>query len=665
MSSPLFTRYLLPTPAAAPTFRADINGLRAWAVLAVVLYHFNVPGVSGGFIGVDLFFVISGYLMTGAIIGGLQTGRFSLRQFYAARARRIIPALWALCVVLLLAGLIWLPSVDLQQLSQHSAGALGFMSNFMFWREAGYFAAASHDKWLLHTWSLSVEWQFYLLLPLACLLAWRLVGQRGVTGLLLSAGLFSLALSLALSTLKPTPAFYLLPTRAWELLAGSATWWLSHVYWRGRRFTPRVARAMEWLGFALIIGATVSFTPQLAWPGYAAAVPVLAAMLILLAAQPASPLTAHPLAQYLGLRSYSLYLWHWPLAVLLNYSGLAQHPDWVAAALLASLMCSELSLRAVENPARQQLARWRLRQQAGACLLAYALLGALIFASQQPWPGRIAPALEQAAAASVDVHPRRQACHNIDKVTLASKACVHGQGPIRSLVLGDSFANAVVSAVTAASPGATLELSFAGCPTVLGIKDAQVPDTYCVDFNQHALATVNQHYPTTPLFIVNGAGQTLVDPAIMPEVTSPPTVYFDQKQRAQNQAFNARYTAAYVRTLCAIKNPQRVYVLRPLPVMPVHVPNALKAALLFQRPLPVIHRTQAEHRALHAVVWQAQDQAAAHCGIQLLNPLPYLCQHGLCPGHQQGQSFYYDQGHLNEWGNKRLVPLFERVLRAP
>ena len=167
-------------PIQPKAFRHDINGLRAWAVVAVVLYHFGVPGFAGGFVGVDVFFVISGFLMTGIIISGLERGDFSLWGFYLARARRIIPALLVLCASLLILGWFWLPNADYKMLASHVCTAVAFVSNLKFWREAGYFDAASHEKWLLHTWSLSVEWQFYILLPLGCLLLWHWFGKRGV-----------------------------------------------------------------------------------------------------------------------------------------------------------------------------------------------------------------------------------------------------------------------------------------------------------------------------------------------------------------------------------------------------------------------------------------------------------------------------------------------------
>ena len=157
-------------------FRKDINGLRAYAVLAVMLYHFQIPFFNGGFVGVDVFFVISGYLMTRIILQGMEKGNGWLLNFYYGRARRIIPAVLVLCAVLLFLGWFLVLPEDYRKLAKHSVAALTFSSNVTFWKESGYFDVASHEKWLLHTWSLSVEWQFYLLYPLILWVARRLFG---------------------------------------------------------------------------------------------------------------------------------------------------------------------------------------------------------------------------------------------------------------------------------------------------------------------------------------------------------------------------------------------------------------------------------------------------------------------------------------------------------
>ncbi|MBL8428771.1 MAG: acyltransferase [Dechloromonas sp.] len=197
----------IPSPRG---FRGDVNGLRAWAVMAVILYHFGVPGFGGGFVGVDVFFVISGFLMTGIVIKGLEQGSFSVLAFYGARIRRIVPALLGLCFFLLVLGYAVLSPPDYKTLATHALSAISFVSNFKFWDEAGYFDISSHEKWLLHTWSLSVEWQFYLLLPLLLSAVWRLKpGRLPQIYVLLACTVISLGLSVALTDSYPTTAFFL------------------------------------------------------------------------------------------------------------------------------------------------------------------------------------------------------------------------------------------------------------------------------------------------------------------------------------------------------------------------------------------------------------------------------------------------------------------------
>ena len=202
-------------------FRNDINGLRAFAVIAVVLYHFGIPGFSGGFIGVDVFFVISGYLMTRMILVAIESDSFSLSSFYLARAKRIIPALLVVCGTLLFAGWFMpLTEFEYRQLSKHVRDSLFFISNHTYSREAGYFDSASHEKWLLHTWSLSLEWQFYLFLPWIILLLNKFHQKVNARRALIILTATSFLAGIYETHTHPEIAFYILPFRAWELLAG-------------------------------------------------------------------------------------------------------------------------------------------------------------------------------------------------------------------------------------------------------------------------------------------------------------------------------------------------------------------------------------------------------------------------------------------------------------
>ena len=201
-------------------FRLDINGLRAIAVLAVVLFHFNKSWLPGGYAGVDVFFVISGYLMTGIIVSRIQQNNLSLIGFYAARSRRILPALSILCLVLLLLAWFFLSPPDYKTLSLHVASSATFISNVIFWRETGYFDAAAHEKWLLHTWSLSVEWQFYMLYPIILLLFSKMCSLKQIARVVTAGTLLGFVFCVFASYYWPNPSFYLLPTRAWEMLLG-------------------------------------------------------------------------------------------------------------------------------------------------------------------------------------------------------------------------------------------------------------------------------------------------------------------------------------------------------------------------------------------------------------------------------------------------------------
>lgn len=204
-------------------FRSDINGLRAIAIVSVALFHFRVAGFSGGFAGVDIFFVISGFLMTGIVVRRCDRRDFSLPGFYADRGRRIVPALLALVLALIVYGWLFLPPIDYLLLAKHAAGAVTFSSNILFWRESGYFDQTAIDNWVLHTWSLSVEWQFYMLFPiLMMLLSGR--ARRSRRPVVLALALASLGLSAWLAHTRPISGFYLLPPRAWEMFAGSLVW---------------------------------------------------------------------------------------------------------------------------------------------------------------------------------------------------------------------------------------------------------------------------------------------------------------------------------------------------------------------------------------------------------------------------------------------------------
>lgn len=324
-------------------FRKDINGLRAFAVIAVLLFHFNPDWLPGGFAGVDVFFVISGYLITGILFRALEKGNLSLVAFYRSRARRIIPALAAVCLVLLVLGWFWLLPPEYSALGKHVASSLGFVSNFTYWFEAGYFTASAHEKWLLHTWSLSVEWQFYMLYPIALILLAKVFSLKTLRWLVLAACVLGFVACVVASFNWPEPAFYLLPARAWELLMGGVACLFP------LQLAQRQRYLLEGTGMLLMLSGFWLLSEQDVWPGYLSLLPVLGTYAVIMAANQASPLTNNPFSQWAGKLSYSLYLWHWPVVVLMGYAGVLGDTRSLLLGIALAFLLAQASWMLIEK----------------------------------------------------------------------------------------------------------------------------------------------------------------------------------------------------------------------------------------------------------------------------------------------------------------------------
>ena len=343
---------LQPAALTVSNYRPDIDGLRAIAVLAVLVYHAFPSSLPGGFVGVDIFFVISGYLISRHILEELATRSFSIRTFYARRVRRIFPALILVLLACLLFGWLSLTPGEYERLGRHVfAGAL-FLANFLSWREAGYFDTAADTKPLLHLWSLGIEEQFYIVWPLILALLWRLRRWLG-WGM---AGLIGLSLAWSLYTLwrDPVADFYSPLTRFWELAIGAMLAWLAQQQ-RAQALASHATR-LSWLGLALLVAALLLIDSGDAFPGAWALLPTLGAALLILAGPAALPnqklLAWRPMV-WVGLISYPLYLWHWPLLTIARVLEGETPTVTVRWALLAlSFVLAWLTWRFVERPVR-------------------------------------------------------------------------------------------------------------------------------------------------------------------------------------------------------------------------------------------------------------------------------------------------------------------------
>lgn len=323
------------------TFRKDINGLRAFAVIAVVLFHFNSSWMPGGFAGVDVFFVISGFLMTGIIFKGLENNNFSVLNFYVARANRIIPALAALCIALLVFGWFYLTPIEYKALGKHAASSVTFLSNIAYWKEAGYFEAASHEKWLLHTWSLSVEWQFYILYPLILIMLKKLFSLKAIKPLIIVSTVIGFIFSFYATYRWPGASYYLFPMRAWEMLLGG----IAFLY--PLNIKGGYKKIIEALGLVLIVSSYVFISGNDPWPGYLALFPVLGTFLVIQAQRNDSVITGNIVFQKIGAWSYSIYLWHWPFVVAIYIFSLPSYFIYLGIGL--SILLGYLSYKYIER----------------------------------------------------------------------------------------------------------------------------------------------------------------------------------------------------------------------------------------------------------------------------------------------------------------------------
>lgn len=635
--------------------RADVDGLRALAVLVVVLFHAQLPWFGGGFVGVDVFFVISGYLITGLLVSDLETQRFSIARFDERRIRRIFPALLVVLVAAAVCAWFWLLPDDLRRFGASLAAMALFVSNMLFWSEAGYFDGPSESKPLLHTWSLSVEEQFYVLFPPLLALLFR-YGQRTRAAFIVGGALLSFILSVVAVERAPGAAYYLAPTRVWELLHGSvlAVGLIPPV-------TRRVlADGLAVLGLALIVGSVLLLSPASRFPGVNALYPCLGAALLIHSGErcrtaASRVLSLQPIV-FVGLISYSLYLWHWVVLVFARYNSLTPlKPLATGMAIAASFALAVLSWWLVEKPVRRQtvlLSRRTLFGTAAAATLALAGLGALLWASGG-MPDRLPDAARQFAAGSKDTWPRHRDCER-QFCTLGGTS---GQ-PAPTLLWGDS--HAAVLAPAFERPGAApVVIAFDnGCPPLLGVLDHGRPEVDCPAFADRVL----QHVQAGGIrrVVLHARWALYVEGTRLPHEAGKP-VYLSARRDAADNA--AAFAAAFDATLKRLHamNVETI-VLTSVPEHGRSVLTALAQASLRGVAAPSL--PVEDFQARQARAFPLLRQAAAAHGAQMVDLFPVLCPGGNCALQEGGRALYSDDDHLSRHGVARISDALD-ALRRP
>jgi peptidoglycan/LPS O-acetylase OafA/YrhL len=656
---------MMSTPSAKTNFRLDINGLRCFAVLAVMFFHVGVPGFSGGYIGVDVFFVISGYLMTQLIVKGLVGDRFSVLEFYAARARRIIPGLVGLVVPLILLGYFCLIPRDYRGLARDGLSALGFFSNFLFTWQNNYFDNSSRENWLLHTWSLSVEWQFYLAYPIVLLAGWRVGRERSLPWGVAGLGVASLLASVLFTPDHPTGAFFLLPTRAWEMLSGGLVFlWAS-------KATPR-----PWLGFtglAVILAANYLFSEALYFPGYWALVPAGGAAAVI-AANSQSRVLANRVAQFFGDISYSLYLWHWPVVVAARYFNVAPTVQVIVMQIALSIALGYLSYRYIETPFRRVGRGFSAPAYLGGCALAIlpvAILGSFVFLLKG-LPSRMAPNVARIVLANqvkMDAWNFPPECDNYRRrISKDSPPVICHLGAASSskvLVWGDSLMEQLygvfedLEAPNGPSKEEILFATDAGCIPVRGIERA-IAGYDCANFADAAYARALQ--PDISTVLIGGFWiRYLGSPSdgTLPTICDVHARCQHFKSSADALNFMSDQLSRDVRNLKA--QGKRVVIVLPFPSYERPIASTLARQTFWNRQQPT---DDSFAGPVDRIDWisTALRQVASATGAELLDPTAAICGSGKCPVERDGIALYRDASHLTREGARALKPLFEPVV---
>ncbi|KEO54709.1 acyltransferase family protein [Thioclava pacifica] len=506
-------------------YRPEIDGLRAFAVVPVLLFHGKVPGFPGGYVGVDVFFVISGYLIASILLDDLDKKRFSLARFYERRARRILPALIFVILFTTVFAWFWMLPSELAEFGKSIAAVALFASNILFWRQIGYFRPSTELNPMLHTWSLAVEEQFYLLFPVALFLIWRF-WRRGLIPITVAVLVVSLALAQWATVDAPVAGFYLAPTRFWELLAGV----LAAMVLR-RNVLPK-SQIAGLLGIVLICGSVVFFTPETPMPSLWTVLPVGGAVLIVFFGQQGSIaaqiLSWRPFVG-IGLISYSVYLFHQPLLALARLRLAPElHMSTVAGLYAATFALAWFSWRFVELPMRRRgpggMTTPKVLSVSLASLVALLVGGTLLNLSHgAPWR----PGYANVAEVEEDLRPNHGLAEKCAEhgFTL-SRDCKTSDNPT-AVVWGDSYAMALIPAlVTSPTKFDFVQQTYSSCGPFPGVANhsPKYPWDSCIAFNDQVLDWILNHAEIStvvmtsdysellgPLYYRNGANTTAPD----------------------------------------------------------------------------------------------------------------------------------------------------------
>jgi peptidoglycan/LPS O-acetylase OafA/YrhL len=652
--------------------RTDIDGLRAVAVLSVLGFHTGTPGLRGGFVGVDVFFVVSGYLICSIIVREIEQQRFSIARFYARRCKRILPALLTVLLFCMFAALFVLSPYEMKSLGRGEIATILSVSNVQFWRVGNYFDHGGILNPLLMTWSLAVEEQFYLVFPLLMLFLYKR-SPRHLLGLLGLGCAASLSLCIYMEFRHPPFNFYLPFTRAWEIGAGTLlAVWQAHSK-PSRTACPWLTHALSGIGLLAILACVFFYSPSTRFPGYEAIPPVAGTLLLLHFSTGIANrlLGLRPLVA-IGLISYSLYLWHWPLLSFATIIDPEQTSPIVRLILmLVATGAATLSYFFIETPFRAPSPRSapKILASYASAILCMVLLGvAIVETDGASWR---APALA-AAEDSLQLDRVHDCIAFADKGAILTPHCFPPPSSTNAVaLLGDSHAEAIESTVrkmTNSSARPLIVLTAFSCPPLRGITrslpDAPQHATNCMHFNTRALDLLSQRHDVSTVLLI-GSWAMLPEDQFIPsaDVSSPPSLTPEQSEHNLVQGLSAEVHALEAQG-------KRVIVLDDWPTLDIDPLAGIRYATL-----PVrrgLARLLLGHRLSYPVAGTLpRNEIISPAGegvrrdllaladhdpnLQVIDSKRYICSATACQFQIRDHLLYTDAAHMSEFGAEQIL----------
>jgi peptidoglycan/LPS O-acetylase OafA/YrhL len=635
-----------------PTYRPDIDGLRAIAVLAVLFYHSGIGFFSGGYVGVDVFFVISGYLITTIIVREIGLGKFSIAGFYERRMRRILPAIITTVAACLLIGYALLETSDFEDLARSSIANNLFLSNIYFYWQTGYFDAPAELKPLLHTWSLSLEEQYYVVMPVLLLLIARFCKQRFLL-FVVPVFIVSFAACVYGMASDPSAVFYMLPTRAWELLIGS----ILAIATLPRLPSEGAMQGLAAIGLALVLTGILGFDDQTAFPGAYAAIPTIGTAILIYTGRAGMTLVNRLLSArlmvFVGLISYSLYLWHWPLIVYARYLKAEDLTQTEKMALIVVMIAvATLSWRFVETPFRKKK------------LLATRksiFVGSLVATTTVILAG---------LAAIVSLGDQEldhwKACENIEERIAENRGlCRIGDDSAAPhfLLWGDSHARSWASAVNVSAQRKSKSgylASKTACAPLLGIE--RQGRKKCLAFNETVFSFIEEHSEIDTV-ILSARWGLAAEGSRYKEEDGDPIVLIDTLATAGQPEYQHELTEnALYRTVLSLQEiGKRVLVVGPVPEVGYDVPSVNHIALITNRDVnSMIAPSRSDFDIRNRNVLSTLSRLQDELHVKILSPSTLLCDDTICRvALEGGLALYRDDHHLSTFGAKYISELFD------